>query len=145
MPVLRDPVVTLENIGLRKFSLSSLDLDVTIRVENKNPLGITLRELPFSVLCSSGHADQQIASGNTGRAKIAKNGSTVLRIPVTSQNTTLINAFGVFVARGGVQVTIKGTAIIDCILFGWSIPFSKTLPVTMAQVAESLTGQKNPD
>jgi len=39
------------------------------------------------------------------------------------------------------QVTIQGTATIDCILFGWSIPFSKTLTVTMALIAEAVTGK----
>jgi LEA14-like dessication related protein len=66
MPVFCDPVVTLEDVRLRHFSLSSLYLVVIIRVENPNPLGITLRELPFTVLCSSGHTYQQLACGNTG-------------------------------------------------------------------------------
>ena len=110
MPVFCEPVVTLEDVRLLKVSLSSLDLKVAIRVENPNPLGITLRELPFTVLCSSGQTDQQLASGNTGRVKIARNGSTVLRIPVTSQNAALIRALATFVTKGGVQVTIRGTA-----------------------------------
>ena len=145
MPVLRDPVVTLEDVRLRKFSLFSLDLEVTIRVENPNPLSITLRELPFTVLCSSGHTDQQLACGNTGRVKIARNGTTVLRIPVTSQNAALINTLATFVTKGRVQVTIRGTAVVDAVLFGWSIPFEKTLPVTMEQVTDSLTGPKGRD
>jgi LEA14-like dessication related protein len=145
MPVFCEPVVTLEDVRLLKVSLSSLDLKVAIRVENPNPLGITLRELPFTVLCSSGQTDQQLASGNTGRVKIARNGSTVLRIPVTSQNAALIRALATFVTKGGVRVTIRGTATIDAVLFGWSIPFSKTLPVTLTEVADSLTGKKSPD
>jgi LEA14-like dessication related protein len=141
MPVFADPVVTLEEVRLRAISLSSLDLMVLIRVENKNPLGITLRELPFIVLCSSGDRDQEIARGNTGRVKIPARDSTVLRIPVTSQNAALAGALATFVTKGGVQVTIQGTAIIDAVLFSWSIPCSKTLPVTMAQVAGSLAGE----
>jgi LEA14-like dessication related protein len=145
MPVFCDPVVTLEDVRLLKVSLSSLDLKVAIRVENPNLLGITLRELPFTVLCSSGQTDQQLASGNTGRVKITRNSSTVLRIPVTSQNAALIRALATFVTKGGVQVTIRGTATIDAVLFGWSIPFSKTLPVTLMEVADSLAGNKRPD
>ena len=141
MPVLHDPVVTLEDVRVRKISLSSLDLEVTIRVENPNLIGITVRELPFTVLCSAGDQNREIATGNTGRVKIPAKGSTVLRIPVTSQNAALIGALATFVTRGGMQVTIQGTANIDCILFGWSIPFSKTLKVTMAQVAEAVAGK----
>ena len=141
MPVLHDPVVTLEDVRVRKISLTSLDLDVMIRVENPNPVGITLRQLPFTVMCSSGNRDQEIAAGNTGRVKISAQGSTVLRIPTTSQNAALIGALATFVTKGGVQVTIQGKAIIDCLLFGWSIPFTKTLPVTMAQVADAVAGK----
>jgi LEA14-like dessication related protein len=141
MPVLHDPVVTLEDVRVRKISLSSLDLDVMIKVENPNLIGITLRQLPFAVQCSSGSQSEEIATGDTGRVKIPAQGSTVLRIPVKSQNAALIGALATFVTRGRVQVTIQGTATIDCLLFGWSIPFSKTLPVTMAQVADAVAGK----
>ena len=142
MPLLQDPTVSLEEVWLRRISLSSLDLEVVIRMENPNPLGITLHELPFTVLCSSGKTDRELARGNTGRVTIAARGSTLLRIPVCSQNAALIGALATFVTRGGVQVTIRGTATIDALLFHWSIPFEKTLPVTMEQVAGSLAGEK---
>jgi LEA14-like dessication related protein len=142
MPILKDPLVTLEDVRLRKVSLSSLELGVTIRVENPNPLGITLRELPFTVRCRSGHTDQQLASGNTGRVKITGRDSTVLHILVTSQNAAVISALATFVMRGGVQVTVRGMATIDAVLFCWSVPFEKTLPVTMELVASSLAGER---
>jgi LEA14-like dessication related protein len=142
MPVLRDPVVTLEDIRLRKITLSSLDLELSVRVENPNLIGVTLRELPFTVLCSSGRTEQQLASGNPGRVKIAANGSTLLRIPVTSQNAALVGALATFIAKGGVQVTVRGTATVDAVLFCWPVPFEKTLPVTMGQVAGSLAGKE---
>ncbi len=141
MPVMHDPVVTLEDIRVRKISLSALDLEVMIRVENPNLIGVTLRELPFTVMCSSGNRDQEIASGNTGRIKIPAQGSTVLRVPVTSRNAAILTALATFITKGSIQVTIKGTATIDALLFGWSIPFTKTLPVTMAQVADAVAGK----
>ena len=142
MPVLQEPVVALEDVKLRSLSLSSLELDVAIRVQNNNPVGVTLRELPFTVLCQAGDRNTQIAMGNTGRVKIAARGSTLLNIPVTSENAILIGALAAFMTHGSVQVTIKGTAIIDCLLFGWTVPFSKTLPVTMEQIAGAVAGQK---
>jgi len=143
MPILKDPVITLEDIRLQKISFSSLELEVTIQVENHNPLGITLRELSVKVLYSTGKSDQQLASGITGRVKIAGNGSTVVRIPVTSQNAALIGALATFVTKGGVQVTIRGTATVEVFLFGWSVPFEKTLPVTVKQVAGCLSERKS--
>ena len=142
MPLFSDPVVTLEEVWLRKISLSSLDLEVMIRVENNNPLGITLRELPFTVTCSAGHTGHELAAGNTGRVEIAARSSTLLRVPVTSHNDALIGALATFVMKGGVNVTIRGTAVIDAILLHWSVPFEKTMPVTMEQVAEAV-GRQN--
>jgi LEA14-like dessication related protein len=142
MPVLHEPVVTLEEVKLRSLSLSSLELEVAIRVQNANPLGVTIRELPFTVQCRAGDRDQQIAAGNTGRVKIAAGDSTLLHVPVRSQNAALIGALAAFVARGSVDVTIVGKAVIDCLLFGWSVPFTKTMPVTMEQLADSFAGQK---
>jgi len=142
MPVLQEPVVSLEEVKIHKLSLSSLELDVTIRVQNKNPLGVTLRELPFTVLCRDAERTREIARGNTGRVKIAAGDSSLLHVPVKSENAILIGALAAFVTRGSVHVTIKGTAIIDCFLFGWSVPFTKTMPVTMEQFVDSLAGQK---
>ncbi|MDP2796967.1 MAG: LEA type 2 family protein [Methanoregula sp.] len=141
MPVLHEPVIYLKEVKLRALSLSSLELEVMIRVENPNILGITLRQLPFTVLCSAGDHNKEIATGNTGRVKIPARGSNVLHIPVTSQNAALIGALATFVTRGDIQVTIRGTAIVDCLLFNWSIPFSKNLPVTMAHIAGAVAGK----
>lgn len=143
MPVLHDPIVTLEDVKLRSLSLASLELEVAIRVQNANPIGVTIRELPFRVLCTAGDRKAEIAAGNTGTVKIAARASTLLHVPVSSQNAALIGAVAAFATRGSVQVTITGTAIIDCLLFGWSIPFTKTLPITMEQVTGSLAGQKD--
>ena len=142
MPLLHEPAVTLEDVSVRSVSLSSLDLDVAIRVQNPNPFGVTLRELPFTVTFRTGGSDQQIASGNTGTVKIPARNSTVLRVPVTSHNTALIGALAAFVATGRIEVTIQGTAVINLMVTGWSVPFRKTVPVTMAQIADSLAGKK---
>lgn len=141
MPVLQEPVISLEEVKIKALSLSSLELEVLIRVQNANALGVTLRELPFAVLCSTGDHHQEIATGNTGRVKIPARDSTVIHIPVISRNAAFIGALATFVTHGGIQVTIQGTAIIDCLLFGWSIPFSKTVPVTIARIAGAVAGK----
>jgi len=142
MPVLHEPEVSLDAVKLWALSLSSLELDVAIRVGNVNPLGVTLRELTFTVRYRAGNRDTQIAAGNTGRVKIPARGNFLLHVPVRSQNAALIGALATFVTHSDVQVTIEGKAVIDCLLFGWSVPFTKTMPVTMAQVANSLAGKK---
>ena len=70
MPVFSDPVVSLEDVRITRVSLSSLDLTVRVRIENKNMVGITLRELPFTVSSGTAMGGQALAQGNTGRASI---------------------------------------------------------------------------
>ena len=138
MPLLHEPDVSLEDVRLRSLSISSLELDVAIRVKNRNPLGVTVQEVPFKVLCQDGSTSRQIAAGNTGRVTISANDSTLITVPVRSDNAILLAALAALATQGSVQVTIRGTAVIDAVLFGWSVPFEKTVPVTMEQVAGSL-------
>jgi LEA14-like dessication related protein len=142
MPLFREPTVTLEGVRLRSLSISSLELDVAIRVQNDNPVGVTVRELPFVVLCRDTGRCRQIAAGNAGTVQIAAKAETLLHVPVKSDNAILIGALAAFVTLGSVEVTIKGKAVIDCILFNWSVPFEKSLPVTMEQVKDTLAGQR---
>ncbi len=143
MPLLHEPEVSLEDVRLRSLSISSLELDVAIRVKNKNPLGVTVQEVPFKVLCRDSQTTRQIASGNTGRVTIAANDSTLITVPVRSDNVILLAALAALAAQESVQVTIQGTAVIDTVLFHWSVPFEKTLSLTMEQVAGSLAGRSD--
>jgi LEA14-like dessication related protein len=145
MPILQDPVVTLEGVSLANISLSTLDLEVAIRVENRNPVGATLNECPFAVLYQKDGTSQQIATGNTGGATIPASAATVLRVPVTSHNTALAGALAAFVMKGGIEVAIAGTAVVRFLMITKSVPFSRTVPVTMAQVAGIVTGAKKQD
>ncbi|AGB01212.1 NDR1/HIN1-like protein [Methanoregula formicica] len=144
MPFLHEPEVSLEEVRLRSLSISSLELDVAIRVKNKNPLGVTVQEVSFKVLCRDCATVRQIATGNTGRVTIKANDSTLITVPVRSDNAILLAALAALAAQGIVQVTIKGTAVVDAILFHWSVPFEKTLPVTMDQIvrAAAMEGKK---
>ena len=142
MPILHEPVISLERVKIRSVSLSSLDLDVTIRVQNPNPVGVNLKEIPFLVLIRQGDCLQEIANGNTGNVLIPARDSTILIVPVTSRNSAILRALAAFVARGGIEVTIKGTAVVDAVITGWSVPFEKTVTVTAAEVADAVAGRK---
>ncbi|MFZ1127057.1 LEA type 2 family protein [Methanoregula sp.] len=145
MPVFSNPVVTLEGVSLRKVSLSNLDLEVTIRVENHNPVGVTLKECPFAVLCKKEGDNRQIATGNTGNAKIPAHSVTMLNVPVTSHNAALAGALVSFVTKGGIEVTIEGKAVVKFLIVTKPVPFSRTVPVTMVQIAGIVAGQEKQD
>jgi LEA14-like dessication related protein len=142
MPILHEPVIGLERVKIRSVSLSSLDLDVAIRVQNPNPVGVNLKEIPFLVLIRHGDCLQEIANGNTGNVSIPARDSTTLTIPVTSRNSAILRALAAFVAKGGIEVTIKGNAVVDAFVTGWSVPFEKTVTVTAAEVTDAVAGRK---
>jgi len=142
MPILHEPAVTLEDVKIRAASLSSLDLDVAIRLNNPNIVGVNLKEIPFLVLIRHGDYLQEIANGNTGNVSIPARDSTILTVPVTSRNSALLRALAAFVVKGGIEVTIKGNAVVDAVITGWSVPFEKTVTVTAAEVADAVAGRK---
>lgn len=142
MSVLSDPVVTLEGVRLENISLSSVVLAVTIRVENKNPVGATLESCPFSVSFVLGGKNEVIATGETGSAKIPGNSVTVVPARVTSKNAALLGAVAQLVLGGKIDVTIDGTAKIKFLMIPKVIPFSRTVPVTTGDIAGMVTGQK---
>jgi LEA14-like dessication related protein len=142
MPILHEPVIGLERVKIRSVSLSSLDLDVAIRVQNPNPVGVNLKEIPFLVLIRHGDCLQEIANGNTGNISIPARDSTILTVPVTSRNSAILRALAAFVARGEIEVTIKGNAVVNAVITEWSVPFEKMVTVTAAEVADAVAGRK---
>jgi LEA14-like dessication related protein len=142
MSVLSDPVVTLEGVRLENISLSSVVLAITIRVENKNPVGATLESCPFTVSYRNAGATTVIATGDTGSAKIAAASSTVVPVRVTSDNAALPVALAAFVTGGKLDLSINGTAKIKFMMIPKEIPFSRTVPVTAGGIADMMTGQK---
>jgi LEA14-like dessication related protein len=142
MSVLHDPVVTLEGVALKNLSFSTLDLGVSIRVENPNPVGATLESCLFTVSHRDAGTSQVIATGDTGSAKIPANAATVLPVSVTSHNAALLGALAAFVAGGKLDLTIEGTAKLKFLTIPKQVPFSKTIPVTVGEIADIVTGQK---
>lgn len=142
MPILHEPAISLEGVKIRSVSLSSLDLDVAIRVQNPNPVGITLREILFVVLIHDGEHRPEIANGRTGTIRVKARDSMEINVPVTSKNAAMIRAAAGFVARGRLEVTVKGTVVVDALVTGLPVPFDKTVTVTAAEVADAFTKKK---
>ncbi|WP_292371053.1 LEA type 2 family protein [Methanoregula sp. UBA64] len=142
MSVLSDPVVTLDGVRLENVSLSSLDLLVSIRVENRNPVGATLESCPFSVSYDYAGTHEVIATGETGSAKIPGNSVTVVPARVASKNAALLGAMAEIVLGGKIEVTIDGMAKIKFLMITKEVPFSRTVPVTRGEIVDMVTGQK---
>ena len=143
MPDLHEPVVTLEGVKILAFHITSLDLEVKLRVQNPNSISATLRELPFTIFFRAGAHPLEIASGNTGRLEIDAYQSCDITVPVTTYNLVLIDALATLVEKGGVQLEIKGNAVIDHIIAGWTLPFTKTVDITEHEVIDLVLGKNS--
>jgi len=141
---LKAPEIFPEGVKIRGITLSSLEFDVVIRVQNPNIVGITLREFPFLLLVRTGDGEREVANGNTGNVLIRARHNTVLTVPLTCRNTELIKAVSAFITNSEIEVTIKGNAIVEAVITGWSVPVENTVTVTLGQVKDALYG-KNGD
>jgi LEA14-like dessication related protein len=134
MPVLNEPAVTLEGVKIRAIHLTSIDFDVTIRIDNPNPFGATVRELPFTVFFRDGDQEKEIARGEAVTLNIPAGGTLTITVPVASHDLALVEGIASFFGRGSIQLRIEGKASIDHII-GWSLPFSKTIDITEDEIA----------
>jgi LEA14-like dessication related protein len=137
MSVLKEPVVTLEEVKIRALHLTSIDFEVMLRIANPDPFGATVRELPFSVFFRDGDQEKEIASGAAADIQIPAGGDIAIIVPVTSHDLALVEGIASFLERGAIQLKITGTAAVDH-LVGWALPFTKTIDITEHEIADAV-------
>jgi len=137
MQVLNEPLVTVEGVKIRALHLSSVDFDVILRIENPNPFGAAVRELPFTVFFRTGNREKEIASGETVKMDIPASGSIEITVPVTSHDVALFEGIMSLIKKGNIQLEIKGSAVIDHIV-GWSLPVAEEIEITEHEIAEAV-------
>ena len=131
--LLKDPIVTVNNVALHSFSLQSLMLDVTVLVDNPNPVGISLKSIAFDLFYQDRNKWVFLSHGERTRFKISA-GSNKIPMPVTVSNAALLTALVGMVANGEITIRITGIATPDFLLFAPRVQFSHetTIPLTLA-------------
>jgi LEA14-like dessication related protein len=137
MQTLNEPVITVKGVKIRGLHLSSIDFDVILTIENPNPFGATVRELPFTVFFRSGTREKEIASGQTITMDIPASGSIEITVPLSSHDLALFEGLVSLIKKGNIQLEIKGTATIDHII-GWSLPITEEIEITEHEIAEAV-------
>ena len=137
MQTLNEPIVSIKGVKIRALYLSSIDFDVILKIENPNPFGATVRELPFTVFFRSGTQEKEIASGQTITMDIPASDSIEITVPLTSHDLALFEGIVSLIKKGNIQLEIKGTAIIDHII-GWSLPVIEEIEITEHEIAEAV-------
>jgi LEA14-like dessication related protein len=137
MQALNEPIVSIKGVKIRALYLSSIDFDVILKIENPNPFGATVRELPFTVFFRSGTQEKEIASGQTITMDIPASDSIEITVPLTSHDLALFEGIVSLIKKGNIQLEIKGTAMIDHII-GWSLPVIEEIEITEHEIAEAV-------
>ena len=137
MQTLNEPIISIKGVKIRALYLSSIDFDVILKIENPNPFGATVRELPFTVFFRSGTQEKEIASGQTITMDIPASDSIEITVPLTSHDLALFEGIVSLIKKGNIQLEIKGTAMIDHII-GWSLPVIEEIEITEHEIAEAV-------
>jgi len=126
----KTPSADLKNAEIRSISLSSLTLDVTVSIDNKNAAGIRIRDIDLDIFFRNGndwvflsHGEQQNVKINSGKCDVT--------IPLVVRNAELLTAIIRMVATGEITIQIKGTVSPDFLILAPKIPFGDTTTIPL--------------
>jgi LEA14-like dessication related protein len=125
---LKQPSLSVTSITQTKATPSELGYDVTVSIDNPNPVGITLKTLTFDVYYKDNNEWVFISHTEKSGVEI-KPGSNVVTIPFTVSSTELARSRETLKSSGEVTLQVRGTAAPDILGFGPEIPFTYTRTV----------------
>ena len=128
--LLKEPIIAIHNVALRSFSLQDLTLDVSLNVDNPNPVGISAKSLSFDLFYKDRNEWVYLSHGERARFKINTINNRVI-ISVTASNAALFTAIVGMVAKGEITIRISGIAMPDFLLFAPKAPFSREMTIPL--------------
>ena len=128
--LLKEPIIAIHNVALRSFSLQDLTLDVSLNVDNPNPVGISAKSLSFDLFYKDRNEWVYLSHGERARFKISTINNRVI-IPLTASNAALFTALVGMVAKGEITIRISGIAMPDFLLFAPKVPFSREMTIPL--------------
>ena len=128
--LIKDPEIKVKNVALESADLSSVNLLVTLSINNPNPMGINLKSIVFDVYYQKGDEWNFISHGERGSFSI-KPGINEVTVPVSIKTTAIPGAVVGALARGEITLKISGTASPDFFGIAPQIPFSTVTTVPL--------------
>jgi LEA14-like dessication related protein len=128
--LIKDPDIKVKNVALESADLSSVNLLVTLSIDNPNPLGINMKSLVFDVYYQKGDEWNFISHGEMGSFSL-KPGMNEVTVPVSIKTSAIPGAVVGALARGEITLKITGTASPDFFGIAPQIPFSTVTTVPL--------------
>jgi LEA14-like dessication related protein len=128
--LLKDPEISIKGLSLSSASMSTLELDIRVGVENRNPVGITLKTLSFDVYYQNGGEWVFLSHGEEAGIVI-QSGTNEVNIPVMVRNTGILGSLANLVTKGEVTLQIRGVASPQVFGISRGVPFTETLTIPL--------------
>ena len=111
-PPIKDPVVTVSDIGLSDITIQTMTVNATVVIFNPNPIGAKLNKVAFDVYYLD-DTPNFLGHGEQTDIDVISSGNTTVTIPVTIGNIQAIRAVATLVRKGSLRLSVNGSALID--------------------------------
>jgi LEA14-like dessication related protein len=141
--IFKEPVVTVNGIGIDEISASDLTLNLSLSIDNPNFFGVTLSEIVCNVSYLKGN-DEWAPLSSVRKENVTINpGMNTLTIPIYAKNVDLLKA-GVRALVSG-EITIKATGYARPSFLGFTpaIPFSQTQTIPLENPVSNIINTVN--
>ena len=123
-PPVREPVVTVTDIGLSDVSLRTLTVNTTVTIYNPNPIGARVSKAAFDIYYLDDTA-HYLGHGEQTNIVVRENGNTSVTVPVQIGTVPALQAVGTLLRKGTITVKVNGSAFVDLKAFTYELPFEQ--------------------
>ncbi|HZK30989.1 MAG TPA: LEA type 2 family protein [Methanoregula sp.] len=127
----KNPDVSVTTVTPTSLSLSAISLNVTLHVDNPNPIGIPFKKIAFDAWFHDGTNWNAITHAEQGAIEI-KPGKTGITIPVSVRYTDMCTAGWSIISRHELPLKISGTASPDFFGIAPELPFTYNTTIPLA-------------
>jgi LEA14-like dessication related protein len=128
--LIKEPKVEVKNVALESIDLSTINLLVTLSINNPNPVSINLKSINFDVYYQKGSDWVFISHGELGSVTI-KPGLNEVPVPVSIKTSALPGAVLGALTQGEITLQIKGTVSPDFFGLSPQVPFSTVTTIPL--------------
>ncbi len=131
--LVKNPVITLDHVDVTSISIPEIGLNITLNVDNPNPMGMKLKTIVFDVYYRKGNDWIFISHGSGSGINITP-GMNQVTLPVSVRTAEIPGAGLGALLQGAITLQVRGNATVDAFLFSPQIPFNQTVTIPIGQI-----------
>ena len=111
--IVKEPQIDVKDVAVTSASLQEIILNVTLNVDNPNPVGVAIKSVVFDLYYQQGSDWIAIGHGEGGGYDI-KPGMNEISVPVTVKSSELLSAGIGALSKGEITVQIRELRFPTC-------------------------------